>query len=112
MNELQPITKRWLKDLYKKLNPEGHWFDKKTMELFKSSICPLGYKKDPDFIYFISREVFEPSTGEPVVSFTIREMNRKTGNIGNTFKEYCKKFKTKEEAEEELIDFLSAENDV
>ena len=69
-----------LEKIYGERNPEGHWFDEKTIKFFKSRIHEM--KTEGKDIYFISSE--QPPVGSRV--FSVRHMD-KDGRVHTCLKE-------------------------
>jgi len=69
--------------LYKRLQPDGHFFSKGTMDFFTSHILDVrdcGSRK----VRFVTSEQYRP-VGRPASppGFTVREMDKATGEITN-----------------------------
>ena len=87
-----------IKNKYKEINPEGHWFDKSTMEFFKSKLPEYGFLHK-ERLFFISSE----SAPESIRKYTVRELG-KNGNI-NTIG-YFNSHTSSRTAKKELKDYL------
>jgi hypothetical protein len=73
------LSMQRVRDLYAELNPNGHWFDKRTLEFFASQL-PATAELIGECAYFVSSEKKGFTSSER--AFSVRCFNTKTGDIG------------------------------
>ena len=56
-----------VREFYKRNNPDGHWFDKDTLEFFQTKLPEIAYQTEAG-VHFITRET-SPSG---VTAYTVR----------------------------------------
>ncbi len=50
------ISMTTIRSHYRRLKPDGHWFDVETMRFFKTKLSGSGEKRPDGSIWFVSRE--------------------------------------------------------
>jgi hypothetical protein len=93
------VSMQYVRDLYAAKNPDGHWFDKRTLEFFDSTLPARG-ERIGDWIYFVTREKTGFTSSNH--AFSVRRFNEVTGDI-ETVGEFLA-YATKEDAKAAIRD--------
>lgn len=76
MKRIQPITQADIKRRYKEDNPEGHFFDKETMECFDSKIHGGAKLWDGNVIFITSEQITFSDQTRGEREYSVRTMIR------------------------------------